>query len=82
MNFTAIPKIENHLHLEGAIPVETLWTLIQKYGEDKSVSNIDQIKEKFEYRDFNHFLEIWLWKNKYILEYEDFTFQLNSHNMA
>jgi adenosine deaminase len=74
MNFTTIPKIENHLHLEGAVPLETLWTLIQKYGGDKSVSSVTKLIEKFKYRDFNHFLEIWLWKNKYIREYEDFTF--------
>ena len=74
MNFTTIPKIENHLHLEGAIPLETLWTLIQKYGGDKSVSNIEKLKEKFMYRNFNHFLETWLWKNTFIREYEDFTF--------
>jgi adenosine deaminase len=74
MNFDAIPKIENHLHLEGAIPLDTLWQLMQKYGGDKSVSNMSKLEEKFKYRDFNHFLEIWLWKNIYIREYEDFTF--------
>ena len=74
MNFTTIPKIENHLHLEGAVPLETLWTLIQKYGGDQSVSSISSLTEKFKYRDFSHFLEIWLWKNKYIREYDDFTF--------
>jgi adenosine deaminase len=74
MNFTTIPKIENHLHLEGAIPLETLWTLIQKYGGDKTVTNYELLKEKFMYRNFNHFLETWLWKNRFIHEYEDFTF--------
>jgi adenosine deaminase len=74
MNFTTIPKIENHLHLEGAIPLDSLWTLIQKYGGDKSVSSISQLIKKFKYRDFGHFLEIWIWKNKFIHEYEDFTF--------
>ena len=74
MNFTTIPKIENHLHLEGAIPLDSLWTLIQKYGGDKSVSSIGKLIEKFKYRDFSHFLEIWIWKNKFIREYEDFTF--------
>jgi adenosine deaminase len=74
MNFTTIPKIENHLHLEGAIPLETLWTLIQKYGGDKTVTNYELLKEKFMYRNFNHFLETWLWKNTFIREYEDFTF--------
>ena len=74
MNFITIPKIENHLHLEGAIPLETLWTLIQKYGGDKTVTNYVLLKEKFMYRNFNHFLETWLWKNTFIREYEDFTF--------
>lgn len=78
MDYSVIPKIENHLHLEGAIPLETLWTLIQKYGGDKSVSNVDQLKEKFKYQDFNHFLDIWLWKNRFIREYEDFTFLSDS----
>lgn len=73
MDFNSIPKIENHLHLEGAIPLETLWQLIQKYGGDQSVSDINQLRNKFEYRDFNHFIEMWSWKNQFIREYEDFT---------
>lgn len=69
-----VPKIENHLHLEGAIPLEALWQLIQKYGGDPSVPDISRLREKFEYSDFNHFLEMWSWKNQYLREYEDFTF--------
>ena len=72
MEFTKIPKIENHLHLEGAIPHETLWKLILKYGGDVRVNNLDQLKERFIYRDFNHFIEMWAWKNQFIREYEDF----------
>jgi adenosine deaminase len=72
MEFAKIPKIENHLHLEGAIPHETLWQLIEKYGVEVTVNNLDQLKEKFIYRDFNHFIEMWVWKNQFIREYEDF----------
>ena len=72
MDFSGIPKIENHLHLEGAIPYETLWQLIQKYGGDKEVTNLYQLTEKFKFRDFNHFIEMWIWKNQFIKEYEDF----------
>ena len=71
--FDSIPKIENHLHLEGAIPYATLWELMQKY-DDKSVSNVNQLKERFIYRDFNHFIDTWIWKNGFIREYDDFTF--------
>jgi len=73
MDFQTIPKIENHLHLEGAIPLDTVWQLIQKYGGDKSVSTIDKLKERFVYQDFNHFIQTWSWKNQFIREYEDFS---------
>ena len=72
LNFDTIPKIENHLHLEGAIPYETLWQLILKYGGDKSIPDISRLKEKFIYTDFNHFINTWIWKNSFIREYEDF----------
>ena len=72
--YNSIPKVELHLHLEGAIPFDALWTLIQKYGGDSSVQNIKALKEKFKFRDFSHFLENWTWKNTFIREYEDFTF--------
>ena len=72
--YNRIPKVELHLHLEGAIPFDALWTLIQKYGRDSSVQTVDALKEKFVFRDFPHFLENWAWKNTFLREYEDFTF--------
>jgi adenosine deaminase len=30
------------------------------------------LAERFHYRDFAHFIEMWLWKNGFIREYEDF----------
>ena len=71
--FHSIPKIELHLHLEGAIPLSTMWELVKKYGGDQSVADIDALKEKFRYTDFPHFIETWIWKNQFIREYDDFT---------
>ena len=68
-----IPKVELHLHLEGAIPYPTLWQLIQKYGGDPSVPNLEALTNRFQYRNFLHFLETWSWKNQFIREYADFT---------
>ena len=68
-----IPKVELHLHLEGAIPTETLWQLIQKYGGDPEVTNYGTLKKRFEYHDFDQFLQTWIWKNGFLREYEDFT---------
>lgn len=69
-----MPKVELHLHLEGAIPLNALWQLIEKYGGLNEVKNLDELKTRFEYKDFPHFIETWIWKNRFIREYEDFTF--------
>ena len=71
--YERVPKVELHLHLEGAIPQEALWQLMQKYGGDPAVPNLEALQRKFQYRDFPHFIETWVWKNRFLREYEDFT---------
>lgn len=70
----SLPKVELHLHLEGAIPIPALWQLVQKYGGDPLVPNENALREYFRFRDFPHFLELWVWKNHFLREYEDFAF--------
>ena len=70
----ALPKVELHLHLEGAIPLAALWELISKYGRPPDVAGLDDLARRFAYRDFPHFLDTWSWKNGFLREYEDFTF--------
>jgi adenosine deaminase len=68
-----LPKVELHLHLEGAIPLKSLLTLIEKYkGQD--FITLNELEEKFTYSDFNHFISTWYWKNSFIREYEDYQF--------
>ncbi|MDP6350718.1 MAG: adenosine deaminase [Alphaproteobacteria bacterium] len=69
-----LPKAELHLHLEGAIPLDTLWALIEKYGGDASVPTRAALERRLTYPDFPAFIEAWLWKNRFLREYEDFTF--------
>ena len=72
--FERVPKVELHLHLEGAIPLDALWELVEKYGGDPSVPDMEALERRFEYRDFPHFIETWVWKNGFLREYQDFTF--------
>ncbi len=67
-----IPKVELHLHLEGAIPLPTLLYFIQKRGGNKSIRNLEDLKKRLVYSNFTQFIKVWLWKNSFITEYEDF----------
>ena len=71
--YARIPKVELHLHLEGAIPLDALFELIQKYGGDPEVPDPAALEKRFAYRDFPHFIQTWLWKCQYHREYDDFT---------
>ncbi len=68
-----LPKVELHLHLEGAIPLSTLLQLIEKY-EGKNYITLTELQQKFTYSNFSNFLDTWYWKNDYIREYEDYEF--------
>jgi adenosine deaminase len=72
--FDRVPKVELHLHLEGAIPLDALWELVQKYGGDPTIPDISALQRRFAYRDFPHFIDTWIWKNQFLRAYEDFTF--------
>lgn len=69
-----VPKVELHLHLEGAIPLPALWQLMEKYGGDPAVPTLQGLAERFRYTDFHHFISTWVWKNSFLREYEDFAF--------
>jgi adenosine deaminase len=72
--FEDIPKVELHVHLEGAIPHEALWELLEKYGGDPAVPDAAALARRFRVRDFNEFLAAWIWKNSFLREYDDFAF--------
>ncbi len=68
-----LPKVELHLHLEGAIPYDVLWQLVQKYGGESDLPDQASLLRRLQYRDFPHFIETWIWKNGFIRAYDDFT---------
>jgi adenosine deaminase len=69
-----LPKVELHLHLEGAIPLDCLWEIVKKYGQASEVGGISELESRFQYKDFPQFIETWIWKNGFLREYDDFTF--------
>ena len=72
--FDVVPKVELHMHLEGAIPLPALWQLVCKYGGDPDVPSLAALGQRFAYTDFDHFIDTWVWKNSFLRTLDDFAF--------
>lgn len=70
--FDLAPKVELHLHLEGAIPPDTLWELVQGYGGDPVVTNRSALDQYLTYTSFAHFIDTWWWMTGFVRTYSDF----------
>ncbi|HEY7983352.1 MAG TPA: adenosine deaminase [Ktedonobacterales bacterium] len=55
----AAPKVELHVHLEGAIQPETLLTLARRNGVTLPARDVAGLRQWFTFRDFPHFVQIY-----------------------
>jgi adenosine deaminase len=67
-----LPKVELHLHIEGAIPHAALWELIHRHGGDPRVPGPEALPALFRYRDFPDFIDRWVWKQSFLRDAADF----------
>ncbi len=68
----AVPKAELHVHLEGSIRPETLLTLARRNRIELPVSSVEEIREWFTFRDFDHFIEMYGVISRCLKSAEDF----------
>lgn len=54
----ALPKVELHVHLEGAIRPETLLKLAERNNVELPASDLDGLRHWYRFVDFPHFAEI------------------------
>jgi aminodeoxyfutalosine deaminase len=57
---TPYPKIELHVHLEATVQPKTLLELARRNGETLPADTVEGLRELFQFRDFDHFIEIWI----------------------
>jgi aminodeoxyfutalosine deaminase len=57
---TAYPKIELHVHLEATIQPETLLAIAKRNGEALPADTVEDLRELYRFRDFDHFIEVWI----------------------
>jgi adenosine deaminase len=56
----AMPKAELHVHLEGATNAATIWELARRNEVTLPASTQEEWASMYEFRDFDHFIEIYL----------------------
>jgi adenosine deaminase len=69
----AMPKVELHIHLEGSIQPETLLELARKNNIKLPASDVDGLRNWYVYRDFDHFIEIFVASCSCLRSPDDFT---------
>jgi len=56
----AVPKVELHVHLEGAIQPATLLELARRNGIELPATTERELRDFFQFRDFRHFADIYV----------------------
>ncbi|MEM7049019.1 MAG: adenosine deaminase [Acidobacteriota bacterium] len=67
----AIPKVELHVHLEGSMAPDTLWALARRHRVDLPANDLTGLRRWFRFRDFEHFVEIYLTLSACLKDAED-----------
>jgi len=66
------PKAHLHVHMEGSILPETLLTLARRNGVALPAETVEGLRAWFTFRDFDHFIEIYLTITRCLRTIEDY----------
>lgn len=69
-----MPKVELHVHFEGSIRPETVLQLARKNGASLPADTVEGLRQWYEFRDFAHFVEVYVAVTKCIRDAEDLEF--------
>jgi aminodeoxyfutalosine deaminase len=67
-----IPKIELHVHLEGTVQPATLLEIARRNRYPLPADTVEGLAALYEYRDFAHFIEVWILTTNALQSAEDF----------
>jgi len=67
-----MPKSELHVHLEGSVRPRTLLELAERHNIPLAARDEAELHSFYTYRDFDHFIEIYIEVNRCLCSSEDF----------
>ncbi len=65
-------KIELHVHLEGTVRPATLLAIARRNGYALPADTVEGLAELYRYRDFAHFIEVWILTTNALQTHDDF----------
>jgi aminodeoxyfutalosine deaminase len=66
------PKIELHIHLEGSVRPAAMLQIARRNGLSLPADSVEEMARLYEFRDFPHFLEIWMLTTACLRTEQDF----------
>lgn len=67
-----MPKVEIHVHLEGATSAETYFEIAKRNGTPLAVDSLPQWQRFFKYDDFDHFIDVYVTSTKALCTAADY----------
>jgi adenosine deaminase len=68
----AMPKVEIHVHLEGATDAETVFEMAGRNGIALPAHSLAEWKSFYEFKDFDHFIDVYTEATRCMCSPEDF----------
>ena len=72
MPLRGFPKIELHVHLEGTVRPRTLLEIARRNGYALPADTEEGLAELYDFRDFAHFIEVWVLTTNALQNADDF----------
>jgi aminodeoxyfutalosine deaminase len=66
------PKIELHVHLEATVRPATLLEIARRNDYPLPVATVAELAQLYRYRDFAHFIDVWVLTSNALRHYDDF----------
>ena len=73
-----MPKIELHVHVEGATKAEVFYSLAQQNNVKLSVNNLEEWKQFFKFKNFAHFIDVYIKAVSVLKKPEDYAFLIEN----
>ncbi len=68
----ALPKVELHLHIEGALEPELMFRLARRNGLDLPYESIEQARAAYDFQDLQSFLDLYYQGARVLVQEQDF----------